>query len=241
VNRRFASSYFGQSPAIGHHLSLTEASQFSLTAEIRGIAADSREQGINTEPMPTVYWCSNVAFPGTYYMLRTRVAPMTLADTVRGTIHRIEPNRSVFDIQPLTERLSDSFAEDRLRTTLLSLFALTAVSLACLGLYGTLSYFVALRRREIGLRLALGARRKQVAARFLLQGLRVAVVGGIAGLILAAASVRLLSGMLYGVSRFDPRTFASVILLVLTVAALATLVPALHAARTDPMGVLREE
>jgi ABC-type antimicrobial peptide transport system permease subunit len=191
--------------------------------------------------MPTVYWCSNVAFPGTYYMLRTRVAPMTLADTVRGAIHRIEPNRSVFDIQPLTERLSDSFAEDRLRTTLLSLFALTAVSLACLGLYGTLSYFVALRRREIGLRLALGARRKQVAARFLLQGLRVAVVGGIAGLILAAASVRLLSGMLYGVSRFDPRTFASVILLVLTVAALATLVPALHAARTDPMGVLREE
>lgn len=243
VNRNFANSYFGQSPVIGHHLSLAAAavSQFSLSGEIRGIAADSREQGINTEPMPTVYWCSNVAFPGTYYMLRTRVAPITLADTVRRTIHGIEPNRSVFDIQPLTERLSDSFAEDRLRTTLLGLFALTAVSLACLGLCGTLSYFVTMRRREIGLRLALGARRQQVAARFLLQGLRVALIGGIAGLVLAAGSVRLLSGMLYGVSRFDIKTFGGVILLVMSVAALATLVPALHAAHTDPMQVLREE
>lgn len=238
VNRSFANTYFPQSPAIGHHLS---HSQFSLSGEIRGIAADSREQGINTEPMPTVYWCSNVAFPGTYYMLRTRVAPMNLADTVRRAIHTIEPNRSVFDIQPLTERLSDSFAEDRLRTTLLSLFALTAVSLACLGLYGTVSYFVTLRRREIGLRLALGALRPQVAGRFLLQGLRVALIGGLVGIALAAASVRLLSGMLYGVSRFDIRTFGSAILLVMVVAALATLAPALQAAHTDPMRVLREE
>lgn len=243
VNRSFANSYFGQSPAIGHHLALAPAaaSQFSLSGEIRGIAADSREQGINTEPMPTVYWCSNVAFPETYYMLRARVAPMTLADTVRRTIHRIEPNRSVFDIQPLTQRLSDSFAEDRLRTVLLSLFALTAVSLACLGLFATLSYFVSIRRREIGLRLALGALRKQVAVRFLMQGLRVALIGGMVGIALAAASVRLLSGMLYGVSRFDLRTFGGVILLVMAVAAVATLIPALHAAHTDPMRVLREE
>lgn len=243
VNRSFVNSYFGQSPAMGRHLTLAPgaAAQFSLSAEIRGIAVDAREQGINTEPMPTVYWCSTVAFPGSYYVLRTRVAPMTLADTVRRTIHGIEPIRSVFDMQPLTQRLSDSFADDRLRTTLLSLFALTAVSLACLGLYGTLSYFVTLRRREIGLRLALGALRQQIALRFLAQGLTVCAVGCVFGLLLALAGSRVLSGMLYGVSRFDPATFAGVAGLVLLVAAVATLIPAARAARTDPMGVLREE
>jgi len=241
VNRSFDNSYFGQSPAIGHHLTLAAASQFKLEGEIRGIAGDARDQGINTEPMPTVYWCSNVTYPGNYYVVRTRTAPMTLADTARKTIRSIEPNRSVFDIHPLTERLSDSFAEGRLRTTLLSLFALTAVSLACLGLYGTLSYFVTLRRREVGVRLALGALRNQIALRFLVQGLRVSIIGCIFGIALAAASVRLLSGMLYGISSFDPETFSGVVLLVLLVAALATILPATRAARTDPMHVLREE
>jgi predicted permease len=241
VNRSFDNSYFGQSPAIGHHLALAAASQFQLSGEIRGITADAREQGLNSEPMPTAYWCSNVVFPGTYYVLRTRVTPMTLADTVRRTVRSIEPNRSVFDIQPLTQRLSDSFAEDRLRTTLFSLFALTAVSLACLGLYGTLSYFVTTRRREVGLKLALGALRQQIALGFLFQGLRVSIIGCVFGLALAVASVRLLSGMLYGVSSFDPATFGGVVALVLVVAALATIVPAARAARTDPMHVLRDQ
>ena len=132
-------------------------------------------------------------------------------------------------------------AEDRLRATLLSLFALTAISLACLGLYGTLSYFVGMRQREVGLRLALGALRKQIALRFLFQGLRVCTISCAIGLAFAAASVRLLSGMLYGVSSFDPMTFSAVIVMVLTVAALSTIVPAVRAARTDPMRVLREE
>jgi putative ABC transport system permease protein len=241
VNRSFADSYFGKSTAIGHHLATTAFSQFSLMGEIRGIVSDAREQGLNAEPMPTVYWCSNVAFPGTYYLVRTQGEPTTLTDTLRRTIHEIEPARSVFDVRPLEEHLSGSFTEDRLRTTLLSLFALTAVSLACLGLYGTLSYFVGVRRREIGLRLALGALRQQIALRFLFQGLRVSIVGCVIGLALAAASVRLLSGMLYGVSSLDPATFASVVVLVLVLAALATSVPATRAARTDPMRVLREE
>ncbi|MBV9147068.1 MAG: ABC transporter permease [Acidobacteria bacterium] len=241
VNRSFNNAYFGQSPATGHHLSLTPNSQFTMTGEIRGIAADSREQGINTEPIPTVYWCSSVAFPGTYYMMRTKADPMTLADSVRRTIHEIEPSRSVFDVQPLEQRLTDSFAEDRLRTMLLSLFALTAVSLACLGIYGTLSYFVAIRRREIGLRLALGSLRRQIALRFLTQGLSVCAIGCVCGLLLALTSVRLLSGMLYGISRFDPLTFIAVVALVLVVAAGSTLIPATRAARTDPMHVLREE
>jgi len=241
VNRSFANTYFGQGPAIGHHLISTAYSGFPLSGEIRGVVGDAREQGLNSEPMPTVYWCSNVAFPGTYYVVRTRGEPTALADPLRRTIHEIEPSRSVFDVATLQEHLTGSFAEDRLRTILLSLFAITAVSLACLGLYGTLSYFVSIRRREVGLRLALGAMRQHIALRFLLQGLRVSVVGCLFGLALAAASVRLLSGMLYGVSSFDPVTFAGVITLVLVVAVPATLLPAVRAARTDPMHVLRDE
>jgi putative ABC transport system permease protein len=173
--------------------------------------------------------------------VRTQSEPETLVNTLRRTIHEIEPGRSVFDLQPLQERLEGSFAEDRLRTTLLSLFAITAMSLACLGLYGTLSYFVSLRRREIGLRLALGALPQQIGGRFLAQGLRVSVVGCAAGLLLAAASVRLLSGMLYGISAFDPITFAGVSAMVMVVASMATVLPAISAARTEPMRVLRDE
>jgi len=240
VNRSFANTYFGQDSAIGHHLQ-TEATNFPLSGQIVGIAGDAREQGLNTEPMPTVYWCMSAPMPDPYFLARTKASPMVMANSIREAIHRIEPSRSVFAMSTLEEHLSDSFAEDRLRTVLLTLFALTAVSLACLGLYGTLSYFVTTRRREVGLRLALGALPKQVASRFLLKGLGVAAIGCACGLAMAAASGRVLSGMLYGVSRFDTLTFAGTIALVLTVAALATLLPATRAARTDPMNVLREE
>jgi ABC-type antimicrobial peptide transport system permease subunit len=115
------------------------------------------------------------------------------------------------------------------------------VSLACIGLYGTLTYLITLRHREIGLRLALGAMRSQITARYLTQGLRVALIGCACGLVMAVASARLLSGMLYGVSSFDAKTFAGVIVLVLFVAGFAAFVPALRASRTDPMNALREE
>src|SRR5205807_5634529 len=103
------------------------------------------------------------------------------------------------------------------------------------------SYFVTTRRREVGLKLALGALRQQIALGFLFQGLRVSIIGCVFGLALAVASGRLLSGMLYGVSSFDPATFGGVVALVLVVAALATIVPAARAARTDPMHVLRDQ
>ena len=241
VNRSFANQYFPKSPAIGHHLTLGAGSQFPLTAEIRGIAGDAREEGLNSEPVPTVYWCYSAPNPDPHYVVRTHGEPMAMAETLRRAVRQVEPSRSVFDLMPLESHLSETFAEGRLRTILLSMFALTAVSLACIGLYGTLTYLVTLRHREIGLRLALGAMRSQITRRYLGQGLRVALVGCACGLVMAVASARLLSGMLYGVSTFDGKTFAGVIALVLFVAGFAALVPAWRASRTDPMNVLREE
>ncbi len=241
VNRSFANKYLNESRAIGHHLQLVSSQFLMSPAEIRGIAGDAREQGLNREPAPTVYWCASAPNPSPYFLIRTQGDPMAMAETLRREIHRIEPARSVFGISPLEQHLSDSFAENRLRTILLSLFAVTAVSLACIGLYGTLSYFVAIRRREIGLRLALGALRSQIVMRFLFQGLGVASIGCVAGLCLSAACARALSGMLYGVSAADGQTLASVVLLILFVAALAGLIPAIRAARLDPLNVLRDE
>jgi len=122
----------------------------------------------------------------------------------------------------------------------MAVFAVTALSLACLGVWGTLSYVVSLRRREIGLRLALGAPRISIVWHFLRQGVRVVSVACLCGLAMSAAGGRLLSGMLYGVSTSDPATFSSVVAIVLVVAALAALVPATRAALAEPMRILRE-
>jgi putative ABC transport system permease protein len=242
VNRSFASTYLPGLTAIGHHLALQQpGNTFAPAGEIRGIVGDARETGLNREPGPTVYWCMSAPVPAPFYLVRTRTEPMAMAETLRKKIHEIEPGRSVFDIMPLEAHLGEAFAENRLRTVLLMFFAATAVSLACVGLYGTLSYSVSVRRREVGLRLALGALRGQIVKQFLLQGLGVSFLGCVAGWGLAAVFGRALSGMLYGVSPSDATTLSSVVILVLVVAAIASLVPAVRAARVEPMQVLRDE
>ena len=111
------------------------------------------------------------------FLVRTRNAPMTMAETIRRQIHDVDPQRSVYDFAPLEQHFSDALAENRLRTILLTFFAATALSLACIGLYGTLSYNVNVRQREVGLRLALGALRGQIVKQFLWQGLAVCLAG----------------------------------------------------------------
>jgi putative ABC transport system permease protein len=240
VNRSFANAYFAGSSPIGHHIQAVNLG-YSGAAEIRGISADARETGLDSAPVPTAYWCAPIAEPGTYFLVRTRNAPMTMAETIRRQLHDVEPMRSTYDMSPLEQRFSDSLAENRLRTILLTFFAGTALSLACIGLYGTLSYNVNIRQREVGLRLALGALRSQIVKQFLWQGLAVCILGCIAGFTLAAASNRVLVGLLYGVSPSDVPTLSAVIFLVLIVAAAASFVPALRASRVEPMHVLRDE
>ncbi|HUB28723.1 MAG TPA: ABC transporter permease [Terracidiphilus sp.] len=242
VNRSFVDRYVNGQDAVGHHLSSAEgASSFSLGGTIVGIVADAREEGANIPPVPTVYSCLSAPTPFPNYLVRTQGDPAQMGETIRRRIHEIDPNRSVYAITPLQQHLDDASLENRLRTTLLSLFAATAVALACIGIYGTLSYLGRLRRREVGVRLALGAQRSRIVRRFLAQGLRVTLIGCIVGLILGRSLSYFLAGMLYSVSALDPATYAGVVCLILAVAALASLVPALRAARTDPIKVLRDE
>jgi putative ABC transport system permease protein len=240
VNRAFANAYFAGSSPIGRHLS-QPGNIYIQTTEVRGIVGDARETGMDHEPVPTVYWCYSPGQPGTHFLARTHGEPRAMAETIRRTMHDVEPIRSVFDMAPLVDQISDAYAENRLRTILLAFFASAATMLACVGLYGTISYIVNVRRREVGLRLALGAVRRQIVGQFLSQGLLVSTLGCIAGLAIAVAFTSLLSGMLYGVSATDPVTLGSVVMIVLVVSVLASLLPAIRAARLEPMRVLRED
>lgn len=241
VNRSFVSTYFADRPVLGHHLVGTP-NPFGLPPSIIiGVAADAREAGLDHEPVPTIYWCGPPVDPGRYYMARTAGAPSAIASAVRERIHTIEPSRAVYDLAPLNEHLSESFSEVRLRTVLLALFAATALALACVGLYGTMTYLVTTRRREIGLRMALGAGRDAVGMRFAGRGLAVTSIGVVVGLVLAAWTARFISGMLFGVHANDATALAGAVGMMFVVALLASAIPAFRATRVDPMQILREE
>jgi putative ABC transport system permease protein len=241
VNRSFQERYLNNTPPLGHVLKAAAYNDFSTQGTIRGVAGDAREQGLNTPAVPTVYGCFSAPNPFPNYLVRTGGNPLLMAATIRRSIHELEPGRAVYAMMPLQEHLDDSFFENRLRTILLTLFAVTAVLLACIGLYGTLNYLGRLRQREVGIRLAMGALRGQIAMRFLLQGMRVTLAGCIAGLLLSVAAGRMIAGMLYGISSLDRSTYVAVSLLIVTVAAIASLLPAWRAARVEPVQILREE
>jgi putative ABC transport system permease protein len=240
VNREFARRYLADRPSVAG-LSLRDTNGQAPAARIAGVVGDARERGLDREAGPTVYLCQSAPNPTPYVLVRTRGEATAIAQAVRLEMKELEPLRSVYEIAPLEDRIGEAFSEARLRTALLALFAGAALSLSMVGLYGTLSYLVSLRRREVGLRLALGAGRTRIVSHFLARGLRVVAAASLCGVALAVAFAQLLSGMLFGVSPFDPTTLVAVVALVMTVAVVAVLIPATRAALTTPMQVLREQ
>ncbi|HET9196073.1 MAG TPA: FtsX-like permease family protein, partial [Vicinamibacterales bacterium] len=235
VNRAFVNRYLAGRSPIGLHLAAQTQDR------IAGVVGDVRERGIDVEPVPTVYSCFSAATPFPLFLVRAIGDPEALAGVIRQRIYALEPLRSVYDVMLLDDLIGDAYAENRLRTVVLTVFAVSALLLACLGIYGTLSYAVSRRRREVGLRLALGAGRLHILRRFVWEGVRVAAIACAAGLVLSLAATRALAGMLFGVTPSDPGTLTAVLALVLLVAALASLVPAARAALVEPMRILREE
>ena len=237
VNQAFVSRYLsGRSP-----VGLLVRTPGGRPSRIVGVAGNARDFGLDREPVPTTYNCATaVAYPPLALLVRTTNDPMTMVNTVRQRMAEIAPERSMYGVMPLEQRIGIEYSADRLRTGVISLFAGAALLLVSLGMYGTLSYVVSLRRREIGLRVAFGAAQSAITSHFLFRAMRVVGVACLAGLALAFALSRGLSSMLYGVSPNDPATLTGVIVIVLIVAAAAALVPALRAARVDPMRALRE-
>jgi putative ABC transport system permease protein len=244
VNRSFVQRYGAGAALVGSQLErlaqpATQTLAFSAT--IAGVVGDVRERGLDRPPAPTVYFCSLAGRPSPFVLIRTHGDPKAVTATVRAKMKELEPARALFSVATLADQIGDAFAENRLRTVVLALFAGAALALACLGLYGTLSYVVSLRRREVGLRLAVGALQSDIVREFVVKALRVLGLASAAGLALSLASARALHGMLFGVSATDPLTLVAVVAIITVVGALAAMLPAFRASRIDPMQTLREE
>ena len=237
VNQSFANRYFAGRSPIGQTLQRSND-----MARIVAVSGDARELGADRRAAPMVYDCAPViAFPALSFVVRTARDPDAVIQAVRQRVKTLEPTRSLYDFMTLDARMGTEHAADRLRTALVASFAVAALVLVCLGIYGTVSYIVSLRRREVGLRMALGAQHDDIARQFLGKAMSVVGVAGVAGIVGALAFSGLLSGMLFGVPPNDPAALGAALGLVVLVASIAALVPALRASRIDPMVALREE
>ena len=241
VTRAFADRYFSGEDPIGHAIggpNLPPGRQLTIT----GIVGDVRENGLMHAAEPLIYWCGYSPYwPDPYFVVRRNAAHPASVAAIRGALAEIDPNRAMYAVRPLEESLSRSVAQPRLNTLLLSLFATTALLVAALGVYGVLSQLVAGQRRDIGVRLALGARGRQILAAIFARAGAMTAAGTIAGLAIAAALSRLMTTLLFGVSAHDPLTFCVAPVAVAAVAALAAAVPARHALRIAPADALRDE
>jgi predicted permease len=209
---------------------------------IVGVVADVRSAALDVPAHPTVYVpYGQDPWPFMTFALRTTASPSTLTNAVRDAIWRVDKEQPVGAVLTMDQQLSNSLTRRRFSVTLLSAFGVVAVSLAAIGLYGVLAFIVAQRRREIGLRMALGAQPRDVIAGVLGHGLRLAGIGIIVGILLALGATRLLNSLLFGTSPTDALTFAAVAALLVAIAAGASLVPALRASRVDPLIALRDE
>ena len=174
-------------------------------------------------------------------VVRSASDPLALAGAIRAAVRRLDANLPIANVRPMTRVVSDSLATPRLTGSLLAIFAGVALAMAAVGVSGVLAYLVSRRRREIGIRMALGASRGSVLGLVIRRGVATAGAGILAGLVAALFLTRLLEGMLYGVAPRDPATFAFVSLLLTGIAAVASGVPALKAAKVNPLEALRSE
>jgi putative ABC transport system permease protein len=214
-----------------------------------GMVADERHNGVTGIVkekffVPHSQWhiaTSGSLIRGGFLVVRTTGDPMSVAGSVRSQVRALDPNIPVANIRPMTEVVSTSLATPRLTGFLMGTFAAIALTLAAVGIYGVLSYLVARRTHEIGIRLAVGADRLQVLTMVLKQGLTLAGLGIVTGLAAALALTRLMRSLLYQVRPSDPETFILVSLALVGVAVLASAVPAYRATRVSPLIALRTE
>jgi predicted permease len=244
VNQAFARKYFPGENPVGKRIKpgLGDGVTNEVVREIVGVVGDVKRKGI-TAAMPAQYYLpfKQALILDPSIVIRTDGDPLSLVGPLRDQLAQVDGNIPLYHISTLDEYVSLSAAQPRFQTVLITFFAVMALLLSAIGLYAVLSYMVAQRTLEIGLRLALGAQREDVLGLVLRRGLILAGAGLGIGIIVSLLLTRFLSGMLYGVKPFDPLTFVGVSAVLLLVSAAASFAPAFRAARLDPMRTLREQ
>ncbi len=245
INEAFARTYWPNDNAVGKHLKINNARGSTVNASwtaVVGVIGDARTESLAESSVPQIYVSVYQHRPKDLAIfLRGRLDPATTPPQLREQVQSINPELPVFGAQTLTEMMSASLSERRFSMEMVGLFALTALLLAGLGIYGVISYIVSERIHEIGIRLALGAQSGNILRMVLRQGLGLALAGAAVGLACALVVSQLMAGLLYGVRPTDPLTFAGVALLLIGVALLACYIPARRAIRVDPLVALRHE
>jgi len=245
INEAFARTYWSNGDPVGEHLKLNivrgTAGNPPWTTVV-GVIADARTESLAEASDPQIYLSLYQRRPKNLAIfLRGDLDAAAIPDEVREQVQSVDPTLPVFGAQTLSETVSESLSERRFSMEIVALFALTALLLAGLGIYGVISYIVSERTHEIGIRLALGAQRRNILRMVLRQGLGLAVAGAAVGLACALIVSHLMAGLLYGVRPTDPLTFAGVAVLLIGVALLACYIPARRAIRVDPLVALRHE
>jgi predicted permease len=238
VNETFAKAAFPGEDPIGRRV-LTGMAQREMT--IVGVVADTYTQNLTTPPRPEM-WYSALARPERFQslLIKTEGDPAAIAPSVREVLKRIDPGIALINPTTLAEIVEQSTADRRLTMALLAAFAALALILASLGVYSVMSYSVGQRAGEIGVRMAMGARPRDVQSLVVTQGLKLTGAGLALGAIAALVLTRLMATLLFGVGASDPVTYLGITVLLALVAVLACFVPARRAARVDPMVVVRE-
>ena len=240
VSQSLARAYWGAENPLGKHVS------FPITppawCEIVGVVGDTRHAGLSAEPSEELYLpLHQNASPTAFLVVRTEGAPALITAEVRRAVAEVDRNEPLSEFLTMQEHISNSMAPSRFRTVLLSIFAALALTLAVVGLYGVMSYTVSQRTHEIGVRMAIGARREDVVKLVVGQGLKLTLLGVGIGIIGALVLTRLLSSLLYGVGPVDPLAFGAAALVLTAAALLATYLPARRATKVDPLVALRYE
>ena len=246
----FARSYFPQENPIGKRINLAG---FGVQAEIVGVVGHVKQWGLDADAKSAIEAQFDYPFMqlpeklmplaanAVAVVLRTEGDPTAVMSSVRRAVAEIDSREVVYNVQTMNEVVSNSFAARRLSMMLLGVFAALALALACVGIYGVISYLVGQRTHEIGVRMALGAQRRDVLRLVIGHGTRMALIGVAIGIASALGLTRLMANQLFGVSAHDPLTFAGVGMLLVIVAVAACYVPARRAMRVDPMIALRHE
>lgn len=241
VNDAFARQFFPRGDALGKRLTMDMGSA-TWTGEIVGVVGSFRETSLAEEPRGELFTAyAQTTVPGSTLVVRSTGSSVEVVNAVRSAIATVDPDVAVYDVRTLKELVDGSIAQSRLRSALLAVFSIVALILASLGVYGVIACSVAERKKEIGIRVALGAQPSEVRIMVLGQGLKLTVIGLVVGFAGAAAATRLIEGFLFGVSASDPVTYAATCGVFIGVALLASYLPARRAMRVDPMTALREE